>query len=151
MINVLTKVDIFELLVQFLDSLVNLSINHHARCHEAFSDGFHFADVHTFLGKWHVLEAQKFLVLLFIYLLLNIKVALTNFHRDTSISHFHIFESQVHLIGSLDCIILCLLFWIDFSVFEMLLFWFIHVDNVVQINRSLLLLLNGVNGNFWIF
>ena len=51
MVDLLAKVDIFKLLVQGFDSLVNLSINHHARCHEAFSDGFHFTDVHTFLGK----------------------------------------------------------------------------------------------------
>ena len=122
MVDLLTEIDVLELLVQVLNSLVNHIVNHHARSHEAFSNGFHFADVQTFLRKRHVLEAQKFLV----YFLL-IEVALSYFHRDSSITHFHVFKGQVHLISGLYRSIVCLLLCSNISIFEMLLFRVIHV------------------------
>ena len=109
MVDLLTKVDVFELLVQVLYPLVNHIVDEHAGCHKAFPNGFHFADVHSFLRQRHVLEFQKFLVLLFILFLLIIKVALSKFHCDSSIPHFHVLKSHVHLICGLDRSVLCLL------------------------------------------
>lgn len=151
MVDLLTKVDVFELLVQVLDPLVNHFVDKHAGCHKAFPNGFHFADVHSFLRQRHVLECSKFLIyllLLFSFNLLIIKVTLSKFHCDSSVPHFHVLESHIHLVCCLDCSVLCLLIGIDFSILDMLLFRFIHVDKVVQVYRSLLLLLNRVNGNF---
>ena len=51
MVDSLTKIDVFELLVQVLNPLVNHVIYQHTWCHEALPNGLHFANVHAFLGQ----------------------------------------------------------------------------------------------------
>ena len=80
----LAKVYFLEHLVKVFDPLINLSVDHHARCHEARLDLLHLADIVTLQWEGHALELRKFIGFLATEIF---NICLTKLHRDSSIIH----------------------------------------------------------------
>jgi hypothetical protein len=90
----LAEVNLFELLVELFDSLVNHVVKLHPGCHEARLDQLHFTHVCKLLRRRHIVEFVHLCPFsLEVICAKCFKRMLAKFHRDPRPLHLHVLES----------------------------------------------------------